>query len=468
MNEKKLVFSYINFPFDKLSLDSNLSNIKMAKEGDMHINTFILDKYNKLNKYNIDFNCPIKTYSISYYIGKADPEGKNPSLYFHPILHPRWTDKDQQGKIKKTISNIGQSIEDFWIKMRITVENLLNKIDPNIKAIILGPENSKKKSDYITDVVKFPLKNNLENTEQSKSFGVKLFCVDDTDKSKKYNQTIKNDHIKIPDTKWKIFTQIYDLTEQSKVGRSRILDYEDLKFCIYNPMSNIYTNASNQRLLMTLEMIISSPVLHTKGRDANLQITAQKIAFSSYNIAGGIKEIPINYALEILKRKEQAKEEYGDYTEGDDNGGDNDDSVDNVGNEDDNNKDQILDNGLITQNYFDQHKQQQPIITTSNNNNNNQQQEKKPKSLIKEVRDHVSINVNQKENYDDKNNDNNDLKNKLKTNNNNNIQLNNDESLKRKLPNDFKENNDLKKRFKKTSHNKKIFDNDQFNSQYPL
>ena len=458
MNEKKLVFSYINFPFDKLSLDSNLSNIKMAKEGDMHINTFILDKYNKLNKYNIDFNCPLKTYSISYYIGKADPTGKNPSLYFHPILHPRWTDKDQQGKIKKTISNIGQSIEDFWIKMRITIEELLNKIDPNIKAIILGPENSKKKSDYITDVVKFPLKNNLENTEQSKSFGVKLFCVDDTDQSKKYNQTIKNDHIKIPDTKWKIFTQIYDLTEQSKVGRSRILDYEDLKFCIYNPMSNIYTNASNQRLLMTLEMVVSSPVLHTKGRDANLQITAQKIAFSSYNIVGGIKEIPINYALEILKRKEQAREEYGDYAEGDDNGGDHDDSNNDEGNDD--NKEQNFDNGLITQNYFDQNKQQQINILTTNNNNNHNQQEKKPKSLIKEVREQVSIPVNQKDNYDDNDN-------KLKKNNN--IQLNKDESLKRKLPNDFKENNDnvnLKKRFKKTSNNNKnIFDNDQFHSQ---
>ena len=123
-----------------------------------------------------------------------------------------------------------------------------------------------------------------------------------------------------------------------------------------------------------------------------LQITAQKITISAYNRASGIKEINYNDALAILKRREQAKEEYGDLG-GDGDNGDGGDDGDN-----DDNKDHYYDNGL-SQNSFDPHKlqtqQQQPI-----NTNNNQQQEllKQPRPLIKALRDQVPIISNQKDN----------------------------------------------------------------------
>jgi hypothetical protein len=372
MDEKSLIFSYLDFPFDKLVLDSNLSNIKPAKEGDLHINTFILEK-NILHKYNINFDCPLKSYSISYYIGKADPKGENPSFYFHPVLHPRWTDKDKNGKNKKTISQLGESIENFWIQFRCKIEELLNNIEIKLKAKILGPENSKKTSNYITDVVKFPLKENVENTEQSKSFCVKLFSVDSTDTSKIYNTTVKDDHIRVPGTKWKIFTQIYDISEDSKTSRQRILNYNDFKPFNYNPQSHIYTNASNQRLYMTLEMMVKSPVLHTKKNEANLQITAQKISFTRYQLAGGIKEIPYDETLAILQRRDKYREELGDNE--DVNGGGGEDYEDNNGYENNgDNQSQQVENENLKRKLSDAFEQQeseiQPLI-------------KKPRTLIK-------------------------------------------------------------------------------------
>ena len=369
-DKKKLTFSHLNFPFDKLVLDLNLSNIKPSKEGDLHINTFVLIN-NIKHKYNINFECPLKTYSISYYIGKADQLGVNPSFYFHPILHPRWEEKDQQGKIKKIASPTGNSIEEFWIKFRVKIEELLNEIDTKTKSKILGPENSKKLSDYIIDVVKFPIKDNEENTNQSKSFGVKLFTVDSTDMTKEYNTKLKEDHIKIPDTKWKIFTEIYDISENSKTSRQRIIDYFDAKPFFYNPMSHIYVNASSQRLYMTIEMIINSPVLHTKNRDANLQITAQRISITDYKNASGNKELKYDETIEMLKRRDQYKEEYGDNDDIDPN--------------------DIKENNEDYDSDYSQRQrieQEEPLslkrkLSESNMNESQQPSQKKPRKLIK-------------------------------------------------------------------------------------
>lgn len=443
-NKKKLTFKFKEFPFNLMKIDPNLTNIKPSeKYGDLHVNFCILQN-GEYFKFNIDFGVGIQSFSLTYYISDKDKEGKHPLIYFHPILHPKWQETNSKGEQLFIESQTGNDIEKFFNEMRKTIEKLLNDLDFKLKQKILG-DNARKTQDFIDDIVQFPLdkKTNIRDEKQSKTFGIKIFIVDSKDQSKKYNQTIKNDHIKIPDTSYKIFTEFYNISESPETDRERILDYNLIKPFIYSPNSHIYSNASNIRKNLLLNIIMNSPVLHTKGKEANLQITAQEIRILGQNSKGGNKEISKSKEIELLKLKQQAKIEYGFIEDGE------------------------VDEDIDKFDYVNYN------INNENENENNEQNKELIETLEKEFNTQINNDesLKRKLENDDNNNENDHLKKKLKTNDN--IQINKDESLKRKLPNNFKENvndnNHLKKRFKKTTtHHKKIFDNDQFHSQLPL
>jgi hypothetical protein len=325
-DEKKLIIPHTNFPFNQLVLDPNIQHVKGAKEGDIHVNMFILEN-NKYKKFAIAFKCSLSTYSITYYIGKADNEGKKPSLYLHPILHPHWSDTDKNGKIIQKVSHSGDEIEDFFKKYKERVELLLFNLDREIRESILGPVNCRKEKDFIDDVVNFPIKDNKLNMSQSKTFGVKLFIVDAMDQTKKYNKTKKNDHIMIPDTGYKIFSQIYDISKTSKTGNARILNYNDFKPFVYSANSHLFPNASGSRLKMDISLTINSPTLHTKKNDANIQVAAQRIVITSYKSSTAVKSLNQDEIDDIRKERQEAKEEHGS------NSTDNESSTEDIFNE---------------------------------------------------------------------------------------------------------------------------------------
>src|ERR1041385_446997 len=137
----------------------------------------------------------------------------------------------------------------------------------------------------------------------------------------------KNDHIMIPDTGYKIFSQIYDISKTSKTGNARILNYNDFKPFVYSANSHLFPNASGSRLKMDISLTINSPTLHTKKNDANIQVAAQRIVITSYKSSTAVKSLNQDEIDDIRKERQEAKEEHGS------NSTDNESSTEDIFNE---------------------------------------------------------------------------------------------------------------------------------------
>lgn len=309
---KPIQVHYSKFPFDELRLDPIINNgmsLKISDYGDIHLKTFLFNADSQIySNYTILYDRMLAP-SITY-MG-VDKNGKpimNPQFYMHPILHPKYTEKDDNDCIKKLESVTGKKMEAFFDKIVLRIEELINECNPKIKVLILGSRNANKKNGFIKEIYDFPEdKNKNPNTNLSKVFATRLWTFDPSKDPTREQTGRPSDSIAIPGKNYHLLPKIYDLT-QNLNNKSPLTKYDQL----LNPTPFIYgkksdPNSSFKRHLLDVIIEVMGFTLHGKPGDEK-----------RYDLQQTIKSLKICRAREIHVNNDLTEKDIQDCIEQDD------------------------------------------------------------------------------------------------------------------------------------------------------
>lgn len=304
MSSKRTYFPIKTFPHEKLRVGgTNKNGATLSDFNTVAQTTKMESSPGNLEEYGIEWP-EMKAESITYYI---DPLGKNlmdPSLYIHPILHPRWSDVDDKSEVTHTISKTGTEVEEFANHFVKSLNRECLKIPENDRIWMMGDsplaETPDEKTNFIEPIFNHPKyganhpKAGRRDLDRSKTIDMAIWSKDKTkkkdgDKKKKYSnfkssRTENNaspskteeshqrdDELMIPDTNTQLFIAFYDLTDQNKnrkrkAGEPRFgehaVTYEEFRRFIYN--ANAHPNASNTKCDMMVRMKTLGPSINWK------------------------------------------------------------------------------------------------------------------------------------------------------------------------------------------------------------
>lgn len=297
---KRTCYKIKDFPFDKLRVGgANKKGATLSEFNTVHQSTFIETTPGNLEEYAIEWPA-MKSGAISYYIDPKQANIMNPSLYIHPILHPKWADLNEHGEVSHTTNEKGLQVEEFIAKYTAAINRECLKIPENDRIWMMGDcplaETPDEKSVFIEPIANHPKymathpKAGRRDVDKPKTIDMALWTQDKTkrkegDKKKKFSKmnnnasyggasftasksarTEANDapvtdpvaeddgDFMIPGTNTIIYTAVYDLTDEKKAntknkqGEARFGEqakqYGEIKKYIYNP--NGHPNASDK------------------------------------------------------------------------------------------------------------------------------------------------------------------------------------------------------------------------------
>ncbi len=317
MSNKRIVFeaNEDTFPFDKLRVGRrNEKESSTSEFGTVHQKTFLETAPNIYEEYEIQFG-NLQSASISYYLAKKKgipTTPRNPSLYVHPVLYPKWSEKDPTtGEVRKTKTPSGIKLESFFTKFVAALVRELEKMSEADRMYIMGEERAlvQNSAEFMQPIAQFgkyddnhKTKAKQTNYDKSPSFSTTCWSQDETKRANNNNSNAsknnnkggndekkKNDRaMRIPDTDAIVFTTFYitppeellDATGKKKSKRQLklekeekkkpVTDYQKLKPFVYS--ADGHPNASGvNRTLVASQRVLSPSILwdpskNTKGR----------------------------------------------------------------------------------------------------------------------------------------------------------------------------------------------------------
>lgn len=326
-------YDFRSFPFESLSLDIG-KEIKPSKYNNLHIPTCIIADDDIKYSYYIKFpRVVFHSRSFIYYLDTTEnKKDAQPIFYFYPKLHPDYEKRDKNGLVLKLRDPVGEEIEQFWAKFRITVEALVNNLPQKLKSQITG-KLSHLKSDFIDKVTAFPIdKYKQPDENQSTTMKLRLWTTSEKpeENAGENKQIINNNEdsgLVVPGTnpKIKIITKIHKLDPKNTKNLSKLIEnYEEFKNYVYSSSKNKNASPGGMKTL-TFTMDLLSPVLHSGKDGVDLQCTASKICITTVNSASRDKELPSAEQQELIALRKELKEKYG--IRDDDSVDDNDEST---------------------------------------------------------------------------------------------------------------------------------------------
>lgn len=303
------------FPFDLLSLNLGVGEIKPGNNGHIHIPTCIIEDGIKYN-YTVKFS-GVLFYSKSFIEYQDTSENKKDAqlaYYCYPKLHPDYEKKDANGIVLKTRCKDGDDIEKFFDTLRLKIEELINERPPRMKSQITGSKNAQLKTGFIQDIVVFPEdKYKQPDRNQSPTLRTKLWVTKKVNEKDGYTQDSDNKVVKedtnslvIPGTnpKQRILTKLYRINKKQKTSKLWT-KFDEFKEVIYSKHKNY---GGMKDLIFGME--ITAPVLHSSKGDVDIQITASKKFITSVNSSSRDKELSQLEQNEWIELTNAAKKEH--------------------------------------------------------------------------------------------------------------------------------------------------------------
>jgi hypothetical protein len=429
MSNKRPVFeaNEDTFPFHQLRVGRrNDKECTTSEFGTVHQKTFLETSPNIYSEYEIQFPSA-QSMSISYYVDAKGNNAKNPSLYLHPILYPKWSEKDAlTGEVKKTKNPSGIKLESFCIKFVAAIVRELEKMSEDDRTWLMGDERAvmPNAADFMMAIAQFgkyddkhKTKAKQPNYEKSPGFAVTVWSGDETKrnsgkdtksgkdaKSGGAGERKKNDRaLRIPNTNTIVFTTFYiagpeepidangkkkskkQLKQEREEKKKPVSDYEKLKPFVYKPDGHANASDVNRTLIAATRTLCPSilwdPSKNLKGK---LQFKAAEIKITGWQESSYNKELTdealestaaesksvmeeFGFVHQVPKKRRRQSEESDDDDEEDDdeNGGGGDMNVDHAGN---NTNDDAIDGGSDNDSAAEAKRPQKKKVKLSNNN----------------------------------------------------------------------------------------------------
>lgn len=352
MSKQRVTYTPKNFPFDLLRVGgAGKKNAKRSEFGTAHQETFIETSPGNLQEYIIQFE-ELLSNAMSYWLNPNGKAMKDPSVYLHLTVHPKWSTLNEAGEISHTTSPTGVEIEEFWAKFTVAFNRECHKIPEDDRVWLMGDgpmaETPDEKTTFLAPVLNHPKfgeghpKVGRRDLDKPKTMSMALWVQNITkrgevDKKKKYSNLkssssvnateVKNDDLMIPDTDIVIFTGIYDLTtaNKRKIGVAKagdqIKDYEQIKKFIYN--ANGHPNASPNNSDMIVKTSVLGPSVNwdINGKPGELKMKAKEIKVTSHKEKKFNRAIPVSEITAMEAETKRKRAEFGLSDESDDEDG---------------------------------------------------------------------------------------------------------------------------------------------------
>lgn len=349
MSNKRAVFeaNEDTFPFHQLRVGRrNDKECTTSEFGTVHQKTFLETSPNIYSEYEIQFPTT-QSMSISYYVDAKGNNAKNPSLYLHPILYPKWSEKDAlSGDVKKTKNPSGIKLEAFCIKFVAAIVRELEKMSESDRIYIMGDERAvmPNAADFMMAIAQFgkyddkhKTKAKQPNYEKSPGFAVTVWSGDETKRAnngkdaKGGGERKKNDKaLRIPNTNTIVYTTFYiagpdepidangkkkskkQLKQEKEEKKKPVSEYEKLKPFVYKPDGHANASDVNRTLMSSTRTLCPSilwdPSKNLKGK---LQFKAAEIKITGWQESSYNKELTDEALETAAAESKSAMEEFG-------------------------------------------------------------------------------------------------------------------------------------------------------------
>jgi len=333
------------FPFHQLRVGrwGDEKQCPQSDFGPVHQKTYIETAPDIWEEYEIQFE-NMQGMSLSYYL---DPHGnnvKNPSFYWHPILYPKWSQKDPAtGQVSKTKNPAGIKLELFLQRFRDALKRELEKMSPINRSQLMGTERSEMPVDkYVEQIAQFPkyekthkTKPNQTNSDKSQGFAISVWSQDETKRkdAKTGGAGAKDKTMRVPDTNTVIYTTFYmaaptptttgagggkhkktkkQIKEEKEQKKKPVTDYQQLKQFIYK--ADAHPNCSGVNRTVVAETRVLGPSILWKpaeGPQGRVQFKMAEMVIGGWQDSSYNKEMSDERLEKQAKKAANAMEEFG-------------------------------------------------------------------------------------------------------------------------------------------------------------
>jgi hypothetical protein len=340
------------FPFAKLRLGryGNEKECTFSDFGPVHQKTYVETSPGVWEEYEIQFD-NLQGMSLSYWLDPNGNNAKNPFLYWHPILYPKWSQKDPAtGLVSKTKTPTGEKVEQFLVKFREALKAECERMTPLHRALVMGDERAEMAPDkFIEPIAQF---NKFEKTHKTKpgqfnydkspGFAMTVWSQDktkrrdngkgggnDSDNGGKRDKTMC-----IPDTNALVYTTFFlappppspttgtggakhkktkkQLRLEQEAKKKPITDYQLLKPFIYRPEGHPNTSSVNRTVVAETRVLGPSVLWKPKeGPAGKVQFKVAEMVFAGWQDSSFSKEMSDERLEKQESKARAALDEFG-------------------------------------------------------------------------------------------------------------------------------------------------------------
>lgn len=348
---KRVNFNIYNFPFDNLRINGK-NGLSRSDFNTIHQATKIETSPGVLEEYSITLP-EMQSDAISYYIDASLRNIMNPTLYIHPIIHPKWSTLNDNGE--HTRDEEGDKIDEFFRKWEEAFRREWSKLSKDDRIWFAGIKMGVAPTETVLEQAiqhpKFPKthqKVGQRDEDKPASLSMALWSQDikkrkkENDSKKKFSYLKKapktdansspgkntinsvapnenaDDVLMIPDTDEIVYCAVRDVTKANKrkIGTEKagekIKTYEPMKKFIYN--ANDHPNASNTNCqLLVIPTILGPSVLWSpdKNQEGNIKLKVCDLNITFYKPISHNKAIPVDEINNMAKGTEEKMSRFG-------------------------------------------------------------------------------------------------------------------------------------------------------------